>query len=323
MVHRPSLLLGLPDPHVPRLAPPQAADATARVMLVAVSLAWGVSWPALKIALNDIPPFSMRVGTSGLATVVLFALALLRRRNMRIHSSVAAVHLVVAGCLNIACFTLFSAFAQLATATSRVAVLAYTMPIWAALFAYPILGERLNVICAISLLLCAAGLTVLIYPLLGSSDLIGLVLALATAVSWAAGTVYLKWARIDADPMAISAWQLVVALVVTFAGALTFEGSLHLWPAPARALWALAFSGLVGSAFAYVLWFEVVRRLPATTAALGLLSVPVIGIVASVLILGERLTVADIVGSALILTAAASVLLAPNARSSETAPIEQ
>jgi drug/metabolite transporter (DMT)-like permease len=292
-------------------------------MLVAVSLAWGVSWPALKIALNDIPPFSMRVGTSGLATVVLFTLALLRRRDMRIHSSVAAVHLVVAGCLNIACFTLFSAFAQLATATSRVAVLAYTMPIWATLFAYPVLGERLNRVCGISLLLCAVGLTVLVYPLLGSSDLIGLVLALATAVSWAAGTVYLKWARIDADPMAISAWQLAVALVVTFAGALIVEGSLHLWPAPARALRALAFSALVGSAFAYLLWFEIVRRLPATTAALGLLSVPVIGIVASVLILGERLTVADIVGSALILTAAAAVLLAPNARSSETAPIEQ
>ncbi len=273
-------------------------------MLVAVSLAWGLSWPALKIALNDIPPFSMRVGTSGLATVTLFALALLRRRNMRIHSSVAAVHLVVAGCLNIACFT-------------------HTMPIWAALFAYPILGERLNLISGISLLLCAVGLTVLIYPLLGSSDLIGLVLALATAVSWAAGTVYLKWAQIDADPMAISAWQLVVALVVTFAGSLIFEGSLHLWPVPARALWALAFSGLVGSAFAYLLWFEIVRRLPATTASLGVVSVPVVGIVASVLILGERPTIADLVGSALILTAAAGVLLAPNARASETAPIEQ
>src|SRR5262249_166355 len=47
--------LGLPDPsNVPRPAPRQAADATARVMLVAVSLAWGLSWPALKIALNDI-----------------------------------------------------------------------------------------------------------------------------------------------------------------------------------------------------------------------------------------------------------------------------
>ena len=316
--------LGLPDPcNVPRIAPHQADDATARVMLVAVSLAWGLSWPALKIALNDIPPFSMRVGTSGLATVTLFALALLRRRNMRIHSSVAAVHLVVAGCLNIACFTLFSAFAQLATATSRVAVLAYTMPIWAALFAYPVLGERLNLTRGMSLLLCAIGLTVLIYPLLGSSDVIGLVFALATAVSWAAGTVYLKWAQVDADPMAISAWQLVVALVVTVAGSLAFEGSLHLWPVPARALGALVFSGLVGSAFAYLLWFDIVRRLPATVASLGVLSVPVVGIVASVLILGERPTIADIVGSILILIAAAGVLLAPNARASETAPIEQ
>jgi drug/metabolite transporter (DMT)-like permease len=48
-----------------------------------------------------------------------------------------------------------------------------------------------------------------------------------------------------------------------------------------------------------------------------------VGIVASVLILGERPTVADIVGSVLILAAAAGVLLAPTARSSQPAPIEQ
>jgi drug/metabolite transporter (DMT)-like permease len=292
-------------------------------MLVAVSLAWGLSWPALKIALNEIPPFSMRVGTSGLATVTLFALAFMQRRNIRVHSGLAWAHLLVAGCLNIACFTLFSAFAQLATATSRVAILTYTMPIWAALFAYPILGERLNVARGISLLLCIIGLTVLAYPLIGSSDLIGLVLALATAVSWAAGTVYLKWAQIDADPMAVVVWQLVVGLVVTVAGVFMVEGSLHLWPVHPRALWALAFSGLVGSAFAYLLWFEIVRRLPATAASLGVLSVPVVGIVASMLVLGERPTIADIVGSVLILAAAAGVLLAPTARSSQPAPIEQ
>jgi drug/metabolite transporter (DMT)-like permease len=142
-------------------------------------------------------------------------------------------------------------------------------------------------------------------------------------VSWAAGTVYLKWAQIDADPMAVVVWQLVVGLLVTVAGLFMFEGSLHLWPVHPRALWALAFSGLVGSAFAYLLWFEIVRRLPATAASLGVLSVPVVGIVASVLILGERPTVADIVGSVLILAAAAGVLLAPTARSSQPAPIEQ
>jgi len=295
----------------------------ARLMLVAVSLAWGVSWPALKIALNEIPPFSMRAGTSGLATATLLALAFIQRRNIRVHSGVAWAHLVVAGFLNIACFTLFTAFAQIATATSRVAILTYTMPIWAAFLAYPILGERLNASRGISLVLCIIGLTVLAYPLIGSSDLIGLVFALATAVSWAAGTVYLKWAQIDADPMAIVVWQLVVGFLVTVAGLFLFEGSPHLWPVHPRALLALGFAALVGSAFAYLLWFEIIRRLPATTASLGVLSVPVIGIVASVLILGERPTITDILGSALILAAAAGVLLAPEARSSQPAPIEQ
>jgi drug/metabolite transporter (DMT)-like permease len=292
-------------------------------MLVGVSLAWGLSWPAMKIALDEIPPFSMRTGTSGLATVTLFALALLQRRRVRIPSPVAGVHLVIAGVLNVACFTLFSAFAQLATATSRVAVLTYTMPIWAALLAYPILGERLNVVRAGSLLLCATGLAVLVYPLLGSNDLIGLVLALSTAVTWAAGTVYLKWARIDADPIAIAAWQVLVALVITVGCLLVFEGWPHWWPVHPRALGAMIFAGMAGSAFAYLLWFEIVRRLPATAAALGVLSAPVVGVVASTLVLGERPSIHDIIGFVLILAAAACVLLAPTARSPEAAPIEQ
>jgi drug/metabolite transporter (DMT)-like permease len=197
------------------------------------------------------------------------------------------------------------------------------MPIWAALLAYPILRERLNLTRAMALLLCAAGLAVLVYPLLGSSDLLGLALALATAVTWAAGTVYLKWARIDADPIAIAAWQLLVALVVTVACLLMVEGSPHWWPVHPRALLAMVFAGMAGSAFAYLLWFEIVRRLPATTASLGVLSAPVVGVFASMLVLGERPSLHDIIGFVLILAAAACVLLAPTARSAEAAPIEQ
>ncbi len=288
----------------------QTVDATARLMLIGVSLAWGLTWPALKIALDEIPPFSMRVGTCVVGASALFAIAFLQHRDVRVRSSVARLHLVVAGCLNVACFAVLTAFAQLATTTSRVAVLTYTMPIWAALFAHFVLGERLNLLRGVSLLLCASGLAVLTYPLLGSSDVIGLALALATAVSWAAGTVYLKWARIDADPLALAAWQVMVALAATIAGLVLVEGSLHLWPVHPRALVALVFAGVAGSAIAYLLWFEIVRRLPAMTASLGVLSVPVIGVVASMLVLGERPTLPDVFGFTLILGAAACVLLA-------------
>ena len=72
---------------------------------------------------------------------------------------------------------------------------------------------------------------------------------------------------------------------------------------------ALAFAGLVGSGICYFLWFAIVRRLPAGTASLGVLASPVIGIAASAIALGERPTLSDYVGCALILTAAACVLI--------------
>ena len=68
---------------------------------------------------------------------------------------------------------------------------------------------------------------------------------------WAAGTVYLKWAQIDVDPLVLSAWQVMVALAATVMSLLLTEGSLHLWPADPRSLMALVFAGLVGSAVAY------------------------------------------------------------------------
>jgi len=72
---------------------------------------------------------------------------------------------------------------------------------------------------------------------------------------------------------------------------------------------ATAWTGIAGNGIAYALWFTVVRRLPAVTASLGVLAVPVIGIVASSLILGEVPTLADMIGFALIFVASACVLL--------------
>jgi drug/metabolite transporter (DMT)-like permease len=77
------------------------------------------------------------------------------------------------------------------------------------------------------------------------------------------------------------------------------------------AILALIFAGMVGSGIANFLWFDIVRRVPATTASLGVLSSPVIGVISSMLILGERPTPSDIVGFALMFAASACVLLRP------------
>ncbi len=291
--------------------PDLSADTTARLMLVLLSLGWGTTWPMMRIVLDEVPPFSMRVATMLIGAVTLGVMTVARRRSFALHSPVAAVHVIVAGLFNIVSFSILTPFAQLYAATSRVSILVYSMPIWATLMARVVLGERITGMRAVAFGLCVGGLVVLIWPLAVTGIPGGILLAIGAAMGWAAGTIYLKWAQIREEPMAVTFWQLIVGFVVIVICQPLFEGPLHLWPIRATTLGALVFAGLVGSGIAYFLWFEIVRRLSAMTASLGVLASPAVGVVASVIMLGERPTLTDIVGFALILSASACVLLAP------------
>jgi drug/metabolite transporter (DMT)-like permease len=294
------------------------ADAGARLMLVVLCVVWGITWPIMRIALTEVPPFTMRTLSTLVGGLTLLAVCLIRRRKLRLYSTKDFAHIVVAALLNVASFSVFSTFAQLHAATSRVAILSYTMPIWAVVLAWIFLHERPTGIQPLAIGLCVAGLAILIYPLTAAGVPLGIVLALATGVSWAAGTVYLKWAHITADPMAIALWQIVIAFAVIAACMLIFEGGPDFHAAHTKSVIACVLSGLLGTGAAYGLWFTIIRRLPAMTASLGVLGSPVIGVIASVFILGEHPTANDIMGFALILAASACVLFSRQV-STETA----
>ena len=74
------------------------------------------------------------------------------------------MHIVAASMFNVVGFGLFSSFALLASSTSRVVIVNYSMPIWASLMAWLILGERLSIRAGLGLVLCIGGLTVLSTP---------------------------------------------------------------------------------------------------------------------------------------------------------------
>jgi drug/metabolite transporter (DMT)-like permease len=292
----------------------------AKLMLILLAFVWGLSWPIMKVALDEVGVWGLRALGYSISAVSLFALIRLQGGSASIPYGVAWQHVLVASLFNVIGFGLFSSFAQLAATTSRVVIINYSMPIWASLMAWPILGERLNMRAGIGLLLCIGGLTMLIYPVAVTQSAAGLLLALGCALCWAAGTIYMKWARIPGELLAVTAWQIAIGAVVFWLCWPIFAGPPSPSPLSLKAMLAVLYNGLIGTGFAYILWFAIIERLPTATASLGSLATPIVGVTGSMLMLREWPTTEDMIGFALIFAAAACVLLQPARRPVAQAP---
>jgi drug/metabolite transporter (DMT)-like permease len=294
----------------------QDAAAIAKLLVVVMGVAWGFNWVAARIILEALGPWTLRAVGIGLGDLTLFIAAAVMGVSLAIPRG-ERTKVLIAGFFNVTVFSVCSAYAQIYGTTSRAIVIAYSMPIWSAVLAYFVLGERLTKAKLAALVLCAAGLAMLIWPLARTGFPISAVFALGCAWSWAAGTIYLKRAKIRAPTLAVAAWQLFFGWLILAAGMMIFEGVPQFWVLPNRILAWIAYNGVLGMGMTYFLWFVVVERLPAMTASLGSLLVPVVGVLGSAWLIGERPSLNDIVGFALIFAAAASVLLQPTSRHTE------
>jgi drug/metabolite transporter (DMT)-like permease len=287
--------------------------ATAKLLVVLLAFAWGFNWIAAAVALREVSPWSLRFAGSAIGAATLFTAAILTGHKLRVPRG-EHVHVMVAGFFNVAAFQILSGFAQLSGATSRAIIITYSMPIWATVMGRLVLGERLNKIGMLAFALCVAGLTTLVWPLFADVFPPFVFYSLGCALSWAFATVYIKWAKVTIEPLANAAWQLLFGFLFVAAGSFAVEGYPHLWPLHNETLLAILFVGLFGVGLAHFLWWSIVGRLPTATASLGSLLVPVIGVSASMILLGERATTPDIIGFVLIFAAAACVLLQPNVK---------
>jgi drug/metabolite transporter (DMT)-like permease len=278
-------------------------------LVLILGVLWGFNWPAVKIALGEIAPWTLRTVGMLLGGLMLAGIALLRRRSLTVRRD-HWLRLTAGGVLTIAAFNILLAFAQLSAVTSRAAIVTYTMPIWATVFARIVLGEAFDRRRLLGLALAIAGLAVLGLPLMRAGRLqIGLLYALGGGISWAAGTVVTKRYPVAAAPLAIATWQLLIGAGFAAIGMLIFEGVP--WPKPLApaTVTALLYHVLLAQALAYFLWFEVVARIPVGIASLGTLLVPPFGVLGAMIFVGDKPTATDGIGLVLIVGAAASVLL--------------
>jgi len=196
------------------------------------------------------------------------------------------------------------------------AVLIYTYPLWVAVFSAPLLAHRLTARHWVSILVGFSGVALI--SQIGSASESHLPVApvlelLAAAVAWATATVAIQRRFRREEMLEANVYQLMGGVV----GLLAF--TLVLTPMPPDllqpALWGtVVWLGLLGTAIAYSVWFDLLGRTRAATLSAYLFVVPVVALIASAVVFSERLSALQLVGVGFVLASIYGIASAPEAR---------
>ena len=198
----------------------------------------------------------------------------------------------------------------------RASIIAFTMPVWAAILGAFLLNEPITKSKCVGLLLGVAGLAVLMGDdllVFGKAPL-GALFMFGAAVSWAIGTVLFKRYKWTTPIATLVGWQLAAGAIPITLVAIMIEPVPDLAHLSAKAMFALVYLFALPMVFCQWAFFKVVSIFPASIAAMGTLAVPVIGVYSSALILGEPVGWRELAALLLICAALVSVLVVPGLR---------
>jgi probable blue pigment (indigoidine) exporter len=161
------------------------------------------------------------------------------------------------------------------------------------------LGKPIRFIAVVAGLIGIAGVALLVLTPKAALDPVGVTAGLAGAVSMAFGTVLTRHWQPPVSSLTFTSWQLTAGGILLVPVAFFLEPAL---PVPTTAnILGIAWLGLVGAAFTYLLWFRGLSRIePSAAASLGFLS-PVVATVLGWLALGQSLTPIQLSGFAMVL----------------------
>jgi drug/metabolite transporter (DMT)-like permease len=289
--------------------------------LVLLGPIWGYGWVATKVALGYSDALTFAALRVPFSAALLFVVMIVLRKPLR---PPPLGWTMLIGLLQTTFFVGLVITALHDAGAGKVSVLTYTMPFWLLLLAWVFLGERLRGVQWLAVVLAFAGLVLVVRPWAFADALAG-VLTVLGGLSWAASALVVKLMqrRHTVEVLSLTTWQMIFGSIpLVIAAALTYSGgpewTFDFW-------WGLVYTVVLANAVAWFLWLYALHALPAGAAGLGTLSIPVVGVVAAWLQLGEVPTLVEGIGMALIIAAlavlAAHGLLTARGEEPEVRPV--
>jgi len=264
--------------------------------LALLCLIWGLNWVVMKQANQFFPPVLFTTYRFMLGSVVLLGMAyclkipLPQRKDWK--------WIILGGILQTTVLnaTVQTGMQYLSAGFSS--VLSYSMPLWVAIMAHFLLGEKLTKRKLAGVILGMIGLIVLL-NVGGGGVWWAILLTLFGAISWALASVLVKWKLPHCNILQYTTWQMVVGTIVLLLYSIAWDQGTVQWNW--LAVGCLVYNGVLASALAFVLWTYILSNMEAAKASISVLSIPIIGVLAGVVLLHEAVYWNTLVGMLFIL----------------------
>lgn len=264
------------------------------VALFLLTLIWGYNWVVMKLAVQYASPFQFAALRTFLGAVMLFLVLFFTKRPLALKEFPTMLAL---GLLQTCGFTGLLIWALVSGGAGKTAVLSYTMPFWVMLFAWPMLGEKVQGWQWLAVVFALFGIVLIFDPLHIKGDGVSMLMALCSGISWAVSAIVSKKLhkrRPDLDLLNITAWPTLLGSIPIIIVALILPASPIVWSN--TFIWTIIYSIFLSGSLAWVLWMYALQRLPAGVASMASMLAPVIGVATAWLQLGERPSHIELIG---------------------------
>jgi drug/metabolite transporter (DMT)-like permease len=261
-------------------------------------IVWGISWPIYKIALEYTPPLlfaGLRTFVGGMLLIVVFWS---KRKEIRWKKSWPIY--LISSVFNVALFYGLQTVGMMHMPSGLFSVIVYLQPVLVGIMAWLWLGESMTALKVVGLIIGVLGVAaVSAGGLSGHIAILGIVLALMTAVSWAIGTVYVKKVGLQVDSIWLVAFQCTFGgIALTSVGSVTEKWSDIVWNE--HFVIGLVFGIVLGISASWLVYFKLVNSGDASKVASYTFLVPLISVVSGALFLNESFSIYLLIGLVLI-----------------------
>lgn len=269
----------------------------AMIALIFLSLIWGYNWVIMKEALSYAPPFAFAALRTIPGALLLFAAMVIKRQPLEPQ---APLGLFALGIFQTVGFTAFSCAALVEGGAGKTAVLAFTMPFWTLFLAWPLLGEKVRGSQWLVVVLALTGMSLVLEPWNMNSPLSAKLLAVGAGATWAIGAIIAKRLRqqVAINVLSMTAWQMLFGGIALTALAWLANEPAVVWNAYLAS--RLLYNIVLVTAIGWLIWLYILSQLPAGTAGLSVLAIPLIGLIASRWQLHEGASPSELTGMLLI-----------------------